>query len=152
MEIILAEERAAGWVPRVLGAAKLEKQHGCDILSAPPDGGAQHPVEVKGWGEPFTTVSGRFGYHQDMRASQMEAAQRDPNFRIEMVANLTAYLAGTGPYERLSLTAAEILERAIPRLYDVPLAGKEGEVVRRNAPPGLEPRGGPTPAGEAPDA
>ncbi len=135
MEIVLAEERAAGWAPHVLGAAGLEKEHGCDILSGPPGGGEPHPVEVKGWGEPFIAVRGRFGYHQDIRATQMQAADRDPNFRIEIVANLTAYLSRTGPYERLALTAPEIVERAIPRLYDVPLAGKEGEIVRRLAPP-----------------
>jgi hypothetical protein len=135
MEIVLAEEVAAGWTPRVLGAAALEKRHGCDILSVPPGGGEPHPVEVKGWGEPFIAPRQRFGYHQDVRASQMVAAQRDPNYRLEMVANLTAYLAGTGPYERLTLTASEIIERAIPRLYDVPLTGKENEIVRREAPP-----------------
>lgn len=137
MDIVLAEELAAGWSPRVLGAAALEKHHGCDILSTPPGGGEPHPVEVKGWGEPFVSGRGRFGYDQDIRASQMAAAQRDPNFRIEMVANLTAYLAGSGPYERLTLSSDEIIRRAIPRLYDVPLTGKEREIVRRDAPPGL---------------
>jgi hypothetical protein len=136
MEIVLAEEMAAGWTPRVLGAAALEKQHGCDILSVPPAGGDPHPVEVKGWGDPFIASRRRFGYDQDIRASQMEAPERDPNFRIEIVANLTAYLAGVGPYERLTLTASEIIERAVPRLYDVPLSGKEHEIVRRHAPPG----------------
>ena len=137
MDIVLAEELAAGWSPRVLGAAALEKHHGCDILSTPPDGGEAHPVEVKGWGEPFVPRGGRFGYDQDIRASQMAAAQRDPDYRIEMVANLTAYLAGSGPYERLTLTSDEIIRRAIPRLYDVPLTGKEHEIARRDAPPGL---------------
>jgi len=137
MEVVLAEEIAAGWAPRVLGAAALEKQHGCDILSTPPAGGDPHPVEVKGWGDPFIAARRRFAYDQDIRASQMEAAKRDPNFRIEIVANLTAYLAGAGPYERLTLTASEIIERAVPRLYDVPLTGKEPEIVRRHAPPGM---------------
>jgi hypothetical protein len=136
MEIVLAEEIAAGWTPRVLGAAALEKQHGCDILSVPPAGGDPHPVEVKGWGDPFIAARRQFGYDQDIRASQMEAAERDPNFRIEIVANLTAYLAGAGPYERLTLTASEIIERAGPHLYGVPLSGKEPEIVRRHAPPG----------------
>ena len=124
MDIVLAEEIAAGWTPRVLGAAAMQKQHGCDVLSTPPGGGVAHPVEVKGWGEPFLTSRQQFSYHQDIRASQMLAAQRDPNYRIEMVANLTAYLAGTGPYERLTLTASELIERAVPRLFDVPLTGK----------------------------
>jgi hypothetical protein len=71
-----------------------------------------------------------------MRDSQMKAARCDDNFRIEIVANLTAYLAGTGPYERLRLTATEIRERAVPRLWDVPLLGKEADIVRRSRPPG----------------
>jgi hypothetical protein len=56
---------------------------------------------------------------------------RNDDYRIEIVANLTAYLAGEGPYERLTLTAAEIRARAEPRLYDVPLGGKEDEILRR---------------------
>lgn len=39
MDIVVAEERAAGWTPQVLGAAALEKDHGCDILSTPVGAG-----------------------------------------------------------------------------------------------------------------
>lgn len=46
-----------------------------------------------------------------------------PTTEWEIVANLIAYLAGAGPYERLTLTADEICERAIPRLYDVSCPG-----------------------------
>jgi hypothetical protein len=91
---------------------------------------------VKGWGEPFLAARGQFAYHQDLRESQMQAARRDATFRIEIVANLSAYLAGAGPYERLTLTATEIRDRAVPRLYDVPLPGKEAEIQRRSAPTG----------------
>jgi hypothetical protein len=135
MEIVVAEELAAGHRPHVLGAAALEKQHGCDILVTAAEGHEPIPVEVKGWGEPFVSGSGLWRYEQDIRASQKEAAERNPEYRIEVVANLTAYLAGDGPYERLTLTAAEISEHAKPRLYDVPLEGKEDEIVRRTAPP-----------------
>jgi hypothetical protein len=135
MDIVVAEEIVAGHHPHVLGAAALEKQHGCDILVTTGDGEEPTPVEVKGWGEPFFSASGLWRYPQDIRASQMEAARRNPAYRIEIVANLTAYLAGDGPYERLTLTAQEICERAEPRLYDVPLAGKEDEIVRCSAPP-----------------
>ena len=138
MTIVLAEEHAAGWTPLELRIATLEKQYGCDILSTPPGGGDPHPVEVKGWGEPFLAARGRFAYHQDMRESQMQAALRDANFRIEIVANLTDYLAGVGPYEPLTLTATEIRERAVPRLYDVPLFGKEADIVRRSTPPSTD--------------
>ena len=111
---------------------------GCDLLSVPPQGGDPHPVEVKGWGEAFLSgTSGRFAYHQDIRASQMEAAQRDTNHRVEIVANLTAYMAGAGPYERLTLTAKEVLARAIPRLYDVPLTGLEDRIRRVNEHPSI---------------
>lgn len=149
MAIVLAEERAAGWAPVELGAAALEKQHGCDILSKPPGGGKPHPVEVKGWGEPFLAARGRFAYHQDLRESQMEAARRDATFRIEIVAILSAYLAGAGPYERLTLRATEIRDRAVPRLYDVTLLGKEAEIERRSAPPDI-PGEGATPTFEPP--
>lgn len=47
---------------------------------------------------------------------------------------MTAYLAGQGPYERLSLTATQIRQRATPRLYDVPLAGLEGDITAGPAP------------------
>ncbi len=132
VRIVLEEERARGWTPTEIGVATEEKRLGCDVMSVPPGGVNPHPVEVKGWGEPFLGASSdRFIYHQDIRASQMEAARRNPNYRLEMVANLTAYLAGGGGYERLTLTAAEVCERAIPRLYDVPLAGLE-ERIRRD--------------------
>lgn len=94
---------------------------------------------MKGWGEPFTALRGGFRYPQDIRASQMKAVLSNARFRIEIVANLTAYLAGTARYERLTLTAAEIIERATPRLYDVSLDGKEDEIVRRNGPPAPRP-------------
>lgn len=135
MEIVVAEELAAGHQPHVLGAAVLEKEHGCDIIVTPAEGSEPTPVEVKGWGEPFFFASGLWRYDQDIRASQMKAAKRNPDYRVEIVANLTAYLAGDGPYERLTLTAGEICERAKPRLHDVPLTGKEDEIVRRTAPP-----------------
>ena len=138
VRIFLAEERARGWSPTEIGVATEEKRLGCDVLSLPPDGGEPHPVEVKGWGEAFLSgSSGRFVYHQDIRTSQMEAAKRDPNYRVEIVANLTAYMAGIGPYERLTLTAAEICERALPRLYDVPLAGMEERIRREVRDPAL---------------
>ena len=136
VRIFLAEERARGWNPTEIRVATQEKRLGCDVLSVPPEGGEPHPVEVKGWGEAFLSVSsGRFVYHQDIRTSQMEAAMRDPNYRVEIVANLTAYLAGRGSYERLTLTADEVCERAVPRLYDVPLAGLEQRIRREGTNP-----------------
>lgn len=135
VRIVLLEERANGWAPTEIAVAREEKRLGCDVLSVPPLGGDPHPVEVKGWGEPFLSVSGVFRYPQDIRLSQMEAVKRDPNYRVEIVANLTAYLAGVGPYERLTLTADEIVERALPRLYDIPLTGLEARIRREDTGP-----------------
>lgn len=73
MNVILQEEADRGWQAPALGAAGAEKEHGCDILSIPPRGGEPHPVEVKGWGEPCMSVSGRFRYDQDIRESQFQA-------------------------------------------------------------------------------
>lgn len=131
VRIVLEEERKRGWKATEVGVAKEEKRLGCDILSVPPTGGEPHAVEVKGWGEGFLrSVSGRFAYDQDIRASQLEAAERDPNYRLEIVANLAAYVAGAGRYERLTLTAAEICQRAVPRLCDVRLTGMEDQIRR----------------------
>jgi hypothetical protein len=121
-------------VPQVLGAAALEKEHGCDILSTPPEGGDPHPVEVKGWGEPLRRPSGKFNYPQDLRASQMRAARRNANFRIEIVANLTAHHMHGDEYERLTLTAEEV-RRATPRLWEVRLEGRESQITRHLQPP-----------------
>lgn len=134
MEIVEAEERANGWSPSVIGVAALEKEYGCDMLSVPPEGGDPHPVEVKGWGEPFLRASGKFVYPQDVRESQMHVAKRNPDFRMEIVANLTAYLQRTGRYERLTLTAADV-QSATPRLWEVQLDGKQPEIRRHAAPP-----------------
>jgi hypothetical protein len=123
MEIVLAEERDRGCVTELPGSSVKEKEHGCDILSTPPGAEVPHPVEVKAWGEPLLTSKGRFNYDQDIRASQFAAANLSDEYRLEIVANLDAYLAGAGPYERLTLGAFEIRERAAPRLYDVSLDG-----------------------------
>jgi hypothetical protein len=138
VEIVLREESDRGWQAQALGASGTEKEHGCDILSTPPEGGDPHPVEVKGWGEPFLSLNGVFRYTQDIRESQFQAAQRNADYRLEVVANLTEYLAGIGAYERLTLTADHIRERAVPRLYDVSLAGLKGE-IRIGAHPRPEP-------------
>jgi hypothetical protein len=134
VEIVLVEEREKGWSAEPIKTWVGEKKFGCDILSTPPDGGEPQRVEVKGWGEPMLTPTGTFTYGQDIRASQFEAAKMAPNYRIEIVANLDAYLAGRGGYQRLTLKAEEIRTRAIPRLYDIPLDGLEGQVVEVDRP------------------
>jgi hypothetical protein len=135
MSIVIAEEAARGWTATPLGSTRAEREHGCDLLSTPPEGGEPNPIEVKGWGEPFLGPTGGFLYHQDIRLSQFEAAERNPSYRVEIVANLTAHLAGDGDYERLTLTADQIRATAIPRLYDVPLATLVDQ-IRTGPPPG----------------
>jgi hypothetical protein len=136
MEIVLAEERARGCKAELPGSWAKEKEHGCDILSTPPGSDGPHPVEVKAWGEPLLTAKGRFAYDQDIRASQFAAAQLSDDYRLEIVGNLDAYLAGTGPYERLTLSAGEIRERAVPRLYDVHLEGLQERIRTVDLAPG----------------
>ncbi len=126
MQIVEGEELSKGWKPKILGVATLEKEYGCDIISTSPQG-TEERVEVKGWGEPFRGPSGRFLYHQDVRESQMKSAERDDAFRVEIVANLTKHLAAGEPYERLTLSAAEVRD-ATPRLWEVELSGKESSI------------------------
>jgi hypothetical protein len=89
---------------------------------------------VKGWGEPLLTAKGMFTYPQDIRASQYNAAQRSEEYRLEIVANLDAHRRDGAAYQRLSLTAQQICDRAIHRLYDIPLAGLEDNVWSGGAP------------------
>jgi hypothetical protein len=135
MEIVFAEERARGCVAELPGSWAKEKEHGCDILSTPPGADRPHPVEVKAWGEPLLTAKGRFAYDQDIRASQLAAAQLSDMYRLEIVGNLDAYLAGAGPYERLTLSAHEIRERAVPRLFDLRLDGLQEQIRTVDPPP-----------------
>jgi hypothetical protein len=135
---VLQEEADRGWKASEIRLVREEKRLGCDLLSIPPDGGEPHPVEVKGWGESFLDNSGSFRGGQDIRPSQMESAIRNSNFRVEIVANLNAFLRGDGPYERLTLTAAQIRVLAVPRQYDVPLTGMENQIRRTDPMPGSE--------------
>jgi hypothetical protein len=123
MAFVRAEETAKGWTPGPALSKAREREEGCDFLSTPPRGGEPHPVEVKGWGESLRGPDGRFRYGQDINAEQFARAQRDPNWRLEIVANLTAVRARTGEVERLTLTAAEVCRLAVPWKYSVRLDG-----------------------------
>ncbi len=79
-------------------------------------------MEVKGWGEP-ARPDGSFSYDADINVQQLERAKRDPSWRLEIVANLTAARKGEGTVERLSLSAADVVERAKPWAFLVPLDG-----------------------------
>ncbi len=123
MAIVRDEEIAREWTPGPPLSRQRERQEGCDFFSTPPGGGAPHPVEVKGWGESLFRPDGRFRYPQDINSEQRARAESDPNWRLEIVANLTAARLKTGVVERLTLTAAEVTSRAVPWKYRVPLEG-----------------------------
>lgn len=128
MAIVLAEEAAQGRIAKALASWAGEKMFGCDILSSTSSDEEPERVEVKGWGEPLLTAGGKFTYPQDIRASQFDAACVTSHYRIEIVANLDAYLLGSGGVQRLTLSAEYIRAHAVPRLYDVPLESLKGEV------------------------
>ena len=118
---------ADGSLGRCLSKAQ-ERREGCDFFSSPPDGGPAHPIEVKGWGDPLIGADGSFTYPADINVQQFERAQRDPTWRLEIVGNLAAHRAGLGAYQRLTLSGAEVVERAQPWRYTVPLDGLAGRV------------------------
>jgi hypothetical protein len=129
IEIIRAAEQARGWEVGPQLGQRAQRKAGCDLLSTPPGGGPPHPVEVKGWGAPLIAAEDSFSYPAEVNGEQYCRAKQDPNWRLEIVANLTAFLAGTGQPERLTLTGAEVVERAYPRLYRVTLDGLADRVT-----------------------
>ena len=129
IEIVRAAELARGWKAGPQLAQRAQRKAGCDLLSTPPDGGPPHPIEVKGWGVPLIAAEGSFSYPAEVNREQYDRAEHDPNWRLEIVGNLTAFLAGTGQPQRLTLTGAEVAERARPQLYRVCLDGLADRVV-----------------------
>jgi hypothetical protein len=123
MAIVRAEEKARGWMPGPALSKHQEKLEGCDFLSGPPDGGPPHPVEVKGWGESLFLPDGRFRYRQDINEEQLDRAQRDRNWRLEIVANLSAAREGRGEAERLTVRPADLDGRVTPWKFRVDLTG-----------------------------
>jgi hypothetical protein len=116
--IVVAEERRKQWSPRVLGARE-QKRYGCDIISMPPPlkGGDPAFIEVKGWGRPFLTTGGKWSWPDAVvQESQLRACRESPTFRLEIVANLDAYLADGSPYERLTLTAEDVIGNETKRV------------------------------------
>jgi hypothetical protein len=128
MEIVQAEERARGWTPGPPLSQRDQPIEGCDFFSTPPDSGDAVAIEVKGWGEPLLRPNGSFSYPADVRVEQYERARRDPHWRLEIVANLTAVRKGHGQAERLTLTAADVRELATPSLYRIPLDRFAGDI------------------------
>jgi hypothetical protein len=131
MRIVHEEEERAG--RRVERLTKTrERSEGCDFLSHPPDGCPPDRVEVKGWSAPFRKITRRgesvFSYGSEVNFEQLERARTDPLWRLEIVANLAAVREGTGEAQRLSLTGAEVVERARPWKFRVPLDGLESRI------------------------
>ncbi len=122
VEIVSDGERAAGNEPRLLGQ---HEQHleGCDLISTPTEGGAPKRIEIKGWGEPLLRQDGLFTDPADINAEQFNRAQTDPEWRLEIVGNLSAVRAGEGQPQRLTLTGSEAVERAEPWRYRSSLDG-----------------------------
>jgi hypothetical protein len=129
VEIVRAEEAARGWTPGPQLDQVSQRVEGCDFFSAPPDGRPPHPVEVKGWGEPLVGPSGRIVELADVNAEQFKRASRDADWRLEIVANLTAAREGRGSPQRLTLTAGDVVRRARPWRYRVDLDGLGEQVT-----------------------
>jgi hypothetical protein len=108
---------------------RAQHDEGCDLLSVPANGGPAHRIEVKGWGEPLLKSDGSFSYPADVNQEQVERARADPTWRLEIVANISAERAGTGNAERLTLSGAEVADRAVGWRYRVPLDGLADRVV-----------------------
>jgi hypothetical protein len=121
VEIVCDAERARHFKPGDLLGQRAQHDEGCDLLSVPENGGPAHRIEVKGWGEPLLKPDGSFTYPADVNQEQLDRARSDPTWRLEIVANLTAERAGSGKAERLTLSGAEVAERAIGWRYRIPL-------------------------------
>jgi hypothetical protein len=85
-------------------------------------------IEIKGWGRPLRLLDGSFSYPADINAQQHRRALDDDSWRLEIVANLTAARAGSSRPERLTLSSAEVRERALPLKLAVPLDGLQNRI------------------------
>jgi hypothetical protein len=74
--------------------------------------------------------NGSFTYPADVNAEQLNRAKADSRWRLIIVGNLDAPLAGQGEAEVLSLTAGEVSQRAVGWRYRVPLDGLENSISR----------------------
>ena len=123
--IVRREYEQAGWSVGATLSKSEERRQGCDLLAEHADTGDRAVIEVKGWGEPLRRRDGTFSYPADINAQQHQRALNDDSWRLEIVANLSAARAGAGRAERLTLSAAEVRERAVPLKFAVPLKGLE---------------------------
>ena len=133
VQIVCDSERAAGFKPSDLLSQRAQHDEGCDVLSVPENGGPAQRIEIKGWGEPLRKPDGSFTYPADVNQEQLERARTDPTWRLEIVANIAAERSGTGKAERLTLSGAEVAERAVGWRYRVPLDGLADRVLAVDA-------------------
>jgi hypothetical protein len=126
--IVRGEYERAGWSVGATLSKSEERRQGCDLLAEHANTGDRAVIEVKGWGEPLRRRDGTFSYPADINAQQHQRALNDDSWRLEIVANLSAARAGSGRAERLTLSAAEVRERAVPLKLAVPLKGLEHRI------------------------
>lgn len=125
IEVVRQSEIARGWTPGEFLGQHAQHEEGCDLFSTPPGGGTPCAIEVKAWGEPLLRPDGSFTDPADVNREQLARAKRDGDWRLVIVGNLDAVLAGTGESEMLIVAAAEVAQRAIGWRYRVPLDGLE---------------------------
>lgn len=118
--VVRLEEEKLGRRVQKLSKAD-ERRYGCDFRST-GSGGDEHLIEIKGWGEPLLTAMGAFLYTTELRTAQWEASKLS-NWRLEIVANLTAAWENGDPPQRLTLTGADLEGRVAPMLWEVRLEG-----------------------------
>ncbi|MDP8943912.1 MAG: hypothetical protein M3N16_07320 [Actinomycetota bacterium] len=123
VEVVRREEVERGWRPGRSWRSPASPSRAATSSARRPTEARPTPVEVKRSGESLLRPSGAFSYPADINHEQLERAQRDPHFRLEILANLTAARRGEGRSERLTLTAAEVVERARPWKHRVALEG-----------------------------
>jgi hypothetical protein len=100
-----------------------QRAAGCDFFSTPPHGGLQDAVEMKGCGVPVLAEEGAARGTADVNAEPLKRAERDPRWRLEIVANLDAAIAKSGSPQRLTLSGEQVTKRARPPTYWIDLDG-----------------------------
>jgi hypothetical protein len=128
VDIVCTRLSSRGWQVDPPLAQIRQPVEGCDFFATSP-GGDRHAIEVKGWGEPLLGPSGRFLHAADINAEQLRRAKDDERWRLEIVGNLDAVIAGRGAAQCLSLTGEEVAQRAEGWKYRVPLDDFADRVV-----------------------
>jgi hypothetical protein len=134
MDIVVAEEWLAGRRPEPIRGTHLERIYGCDILVYVEEREEPDRVEVKGWGDPLIATRGAFSWRQDLQVSQYEAACSGAPFRVEIVANLRAFLGAGGNFDRLTVHGDFVRNHGRPSAYEVALDPLKDDIRRSRHP------------------